>query len=322
LNSKLHIAQRITGIQSDEDFDAVAKEWFEKQVSECAPYQEFTSHLRARAVHFEHPFLPVELFKNHRVSTSKQAKATFYSSGTQKSGRSAHHVYDLDLYNTLSVHHFESLYGPLSDFVVLALLPSYLENGDSSLVYMVDQFIQRAKPGSEFVLNKPEVLTQILNEKATEKILLIGVSYALLDYADMHRTNHSQLIVMETGGMKGRREELTRQELHQRIRKGFPQAEIHSEYGMTELLSQAYSKDGTWFIPPKWMRVEAIDISDPLHVLPRGKRGLLAFTDLGNRYSCSFIQTKDIGYVSPEGSFVVEGRLDTSDLRGCNLLYT
>ncbi len=155
-----------------------------------------------------------------------------------------------------------------------------------------------------------------------QKTLLIGVSFALLDYCENGTFNFDGLTVMETGGMKGRRKELTRVELHDALQKGFPTSHIHSEYGMTELLSQAYSSDGKWFSPAPWMRAFTTDISDPFLILPPGQRGLLAFIDLANYHSCSFIQTRDIGIINEEGLFTVEGRLDKSDLRGCNLLYT
>ena len=189
---------------------------------------------------------------------------------------------------------------------------------------MVESFIQKATPNSKFVGFDLEALHQTLNELATSeaKILLIGVSYALLDFCELHSVSISNLTIMETGGMKGRRAELTRKELHTELKKGFPQSEIHSEYGMTELLSQAYSQDGTWFNPPKWMKAVAADISDPFQKRDADGRGLLAFLDLANYYSCSFIQTRDIGIVNKKGQFSVEGRSDNSDLRGCNLLYT
>ena len=248
----------------------------------------------------------------------------FKSSGTTGQTRSTHFVANQEWYRKVSQQHFESLYGKLDEWVVLALLPSYQENGESSLVFMAEHFIDQALDESGFVLHQPQQLIERLTtlQQRKQKTLLIGVSYALLDFADCQDIDFPELTIMETGGMKGRREELTREQLHSAIRKGFPSSAINSEYGMTELLSQAYSLDGSWFTPPPWMKAYIREISDPLNTLPDGRRGLLAFVDLANLDSCAFIQTKDIGVVNEHGQFKVEGRLDHSDLRGCNLLYT
>lgn len=326
MNSKVTIIDRIASVTSDEDFAALASEAFEFQLKNNVPYGRFVQDVY-RAEHLDlntPPFLPIELFKHLRLSCSPHQEASFMSSGTSGIERSTHHVHDLSLYDALSTSHFEGLYGPLNEQVVLALLPSYIENGDSSLVYMVDRFIAKADPRSCFLLGQPEQLTETLLALKQEKkaTVLFGVSYALLDTAEQVVVDFPELIVMETGGMKGRREEMTRSELHRAIKKGFPSSQIHSEYGMTELLSQGYMRDGHSFTPPLWMRAYTTEISDPLRILEPGKRGLLAFIDLANYHSCSFIQTQDIGIVKEDGTFSVEGRLDHSDLRGCNLLYT
>lgn len=304
----------------------MAKDCFEHQLKNNGPYRDFVQSIHPE-LGFDikrPPFLPIELFKHHRVSCESSEEATFRSSGTTGIARSEHHVYDLSLYEELSVSHFEQVYGPLEQLHILALLPSYLENGDSSLVFMVDRFIARALPGSSFMLDRFDTMADQLRQiqQSNTPTLLIGVSYALLDLAAKTTMEIPSLTIMETGGMKGRRKEMTRNELHAELNSSFPMSSIHSEYGMTELLSQAYLGNDGVFHPAPWMKAYAVDISDPLNTLPAGQRGCLAFVDLANHHSCSFIQTQDIGIVNADGSFVVEGRLDRSDLRGCNLLYT
>jgi hypothetical protein len=326
-HSKLQIAPLIASIQTDEEFESLASEIFLHQVERNNPFKKYITLIKQnKAFSLNHPhFLPIELFKSLHITCESTHDLAFKSSGTTVEGeRSSHFVHDKTLYEDLAMAHFEEKYGSLNDWVVLALLPSYLENGDSSLVFMVEHFIQHAKEGSGFMLHQPESLKSELERLRglKQKTLLIGVSFALLDFVEHSTFSFEELIVMETGGMKGRRKELTRAELHAALRLGFPNAGIHSEYGMTELLSQAYSSDGKWFSPPRWMKAFTTEISDPFHVLHPGQRGLLAFIDLANYHSCSFIQTRDIGVVNDQGLFTVEGRLDKSDLRGCNLLYT
>lgn len=323
LSSKLHIENRLTDLSTDVEFKAFVNEVFEHQRKHNVVYRTFLENTK-RSDSDLTTFLPIELFKNHRVSCQQTEEVIFKSSGTTATGRSTHFVFDQRLYERLSKAHFESLYGSLSNFTILALLPSYVENGESSLVHMVQYFMTFSQPDSDFVLHKPAELKTKLEQLAKKRqpTILFGVSYALLDFAETYQIDFPELIIMETGGMKGRRKELTRPELHESISKGFISSAIHSEYGMTELLSQGYSQDGEWFKPPFWMRAVTTDVSDPFEVLPTGKRGLLAFIDLANYHSCAFIQTRDIGIVKPDGTFKVEGRLDHSDLRGCNLLYT
>ena len=326
-HSKLQIAHLLKAIGSDEDFETLASKSFEHQYKRNKSFKTYIDLIgKSTASAAGSPaFLPVELFKTHDVRCNELNDLLFLSSGTSAaSERAKHFVHDKFLYKDLATAHFEEKYGPLEDWVILALLPSYIENGESSLVLMADGFIKTAHKNSKFLLHKPEALLEEFNHlrKSNQKTLLIGVSYALLDFCEKHPISFPELVVMETGGMKGRRKELTRSELHDALKLGFPSSEIHSEYGMTELLSQAYSSDGKWFSPPRWMKVFTTEVSDPFKILGPNQRGLLAFIDLANYHSCSFIQTRDIGVVNDQGIFTVEGRLDKSDLRGCNLLYT
>lgn len=311
-------------ITSDESFEALASKAFDFHARHCAPFREFLSGIGSPAFSIDNPsFLPIELFKSHRVFSASTSSRTFLSSGTASAERSQHHFSDLELYSTTSQAHFESLYGSLSSIRILALLPSYLEQGESSLVFMVDHFMKQTAAGaSHFFLSDFAELQRTLLMPFEGTTLLIGVSYALLDFAATKPTLPEGIIIMETGGMKGRKKELTREELQGILIEQLNVASIHSEYGMTELSSQAYSQGDGWFKSPAWMRAFVTDVSDPLSQLPAGRRGCLAFIDLANRDSCAFIQTRDIGIVLENGSFKVEGRMDQSDLRGCNLLYT
>jgi len=278
------------------------------------------------------PFLPIDFFKADEIKTGKfNAGTVFKSSGTTQIINSRHHVKDVSIYIQSFTTAFEKMYGDLKGWCILGLLPSYLEKGDSSLVYMVDNFITQSQhTQSGFYLYDLDKLNETLLslERADQKTILIGVTYALLDFAekfsaDSHRESLKNTIIIETGGMKGRREELTRMEVHERLRKAFGNIEIHSEYGMTELLSQAYAKKEGRFQCPPWMKVLIRDDEDPLSVqssefgvLP----GAINIIDLANVYSCSFIATEDVGKLYPDKSFEVLGRMDGSDLRGCSLL--
>ena len=289
--SKLQIADQLIQISSDEAFNELARKIFALQRDQVSPFSEFLSRINWQEGD-DFPFVPIELFKHYRFNRFDYESAVFKSSGTTLGQRSNHFVHDLDLYSTLSASHFESLYGSLEEWVLLAYLPSYVENGDSSLVYMANDFISRSKNRSSSFIESPDDLHNRLNalRNYNQKTLLIGVSYALLDFAELFEFEFPNLVVMETGGMKGRKVELTRTELHRALKAGFKQSDIHSEYGMTELLSQAYSINQEAFVPPRWMRAFCVDISDPFHRLPAGRRGLLAFIDLANVHSCSFIQ--------------------------------
>ena len=278
------------------------------------------------------PFLPISFFKTDEIKAGKfNAKVVFKSSGTTQPINSRHHVKDVSLYDQSFTRGFEKMYGDLKGWCILGLLPSYLEKGDSSLVYMVDSFIKQSQHAQSgfylYDLNKlKETLFSL--EKSNQKTLLIGVTYALLDFAEKFPMSLKNTIIMETGGMKGRREELTRMEVHERLRKAFGNTEIHSEYGMTELLSQAYAKNEGRFQCPSWMKVLIRDDGDPLTVqdsvpiaIGAGvASGALNIIDLANVYSCSFIATDDVGKLYPDKSFEILGRMDGSDLRGCSLL--
>ncbi len=270
------------------------------------------------------PFLPVEMFKTHQVvSAGPPYDAVFRSSGTSGMTFSRHYVKNLALYREAFLRGFEMFYGPVSQYVILALLPSYLEREGSSLVYMVSELIRMSgKDESGFYLKNTEDLIRQMekSERAGQKTVLIGVSFALLDLAETVRMNLKHTIVMETGGMKGRRKEITRMELHEKLMEAFGVDAIHSEYGMTELLSQAYSKGEGKFRTPPWMKILIRDSEDPLAYLPAGKTGGINIIDLANIYSCSFLATQDLGKINDDGTFDVLGRFDNSDVRGCNLL--
>lgn len=270
------------------------------------------------------PFLPIQFFKNQEIKTGTwDEKMTFTSSGTTGKNSSQHFVFQPDFYLDNTQKGFEKFYGKLSNYCFLALLPAYLERTGSSLIYMADYFIQQSKYGqSGFFLNDLEKLSHTLKHCQEQQIptILLGVSFALWDLAERYPMNLKDLIIMETGGMKGRRKEITRTELHDILTQAFGVRHIHSEYGMTELFSQAYSKGQGRFYPSPTMQVLARDITDPFGSPTVGKTGLLNIIDLANVDTCSFIATDDLGRVYEDGSFEILGRLDASDVRGCNLL--
>ncbi len=317
-------------IASASNFQELALSIFRYQFDNNPCYRSFCDLLNVHHSDVnsleEVPFLPITFFKTHRVYTpDNQPKATFFSSGTTGSVRSKHFIADLALYEQSFRLGFKQFYGDIEDYVILALLPSYLEQKSSSLIYMVNDLIHQSKHDeSGFFLNDYQQLIDVLNRlnQSGQKVLLIGVSYALLDVIEQHQFVLKNTIVMETGGMKGRRKELTRIELHEYLKSGFGVREIHSEYGMTELLSQAYSKDSGRFLCPSWMKVFIRDTEDPLTLLSYSKTGGLNIVDLANYQSCSFIATQDLGKAYDDGSFEVLGRFDHSDIRGCNLLVS
>lgn len=321
---------RIFGISSDEQFHELALEIFRYQASENPIYKEYLDHLGILPGSVktldEIPFLPVEFFKKHRVVTwDSDPEVIFESSGTTGESTSKHYVCDLELYRRSFTDTFKQFYGHPSAYCILALLPSYLERQHSSLVYMADELInQSGHPGSGFYLDDYKGLISQLEilESEQQPTLLLGVSFALLDLADKSLPDLKNTFVMETGGMKGRREELTRKELHERLCLGLKLGSIHSEYGMTELLSQAYSKKDGIFHSPPWMKVVIRDPYDPFTMMPRNSSGGINLIDLANLYSCSFIATQDIGKITPDEGFEVLGRFDNSDIRGCNLMLT
>jgi phenylacetate-coenzyme A ligase PaaK-like adenylate-forming protein len=318
----------IFNIKNETDFQELTLQVFNYQFNTNKVYRSFCDLLYVHPSDVtsidQIPFLPIQFFKTHRVLSSENSiKQTFTSSGTSGSITSMHFVTDLEIYKQSFRKSFESFYGTIEDYVVLALLPSYLERDGSSLVYMVNDMITQSKqPESGFYLDNLEALkdTLIKVDASHKKVLLISVSFALLDLVESHRFNLKNTIVMETGGMKGRRKELVRSELHTILQKGFGVKTIHSEYGMTELLSQAYSNGNGVFKSPKWMKVLTRDTEDALTIQSQGKTGGINIIDLANVNSCSFIATQDLGRVLPDNSFEVIGRFDNSDIRGCNLM--
>lgn len=320
-------------------FDRLALEVFRFQAANNRTYADYLKYLRCNPEQVtspgEIPFLPVSFFKNHKIVTGPGATATrvFESSGTTGSETSRHYVSDADLYERLSVRIFERSYGPLPGFHILALLPSYLERDNSSLVYMVQHFMKLSgSPFSGFYLDDFAALNRklagIKQAEDGRKILLIGVTFALLDWADYFESlapageGLPDVIVMETGGMKGRRREMLRREVHDLLREKLRIAAVHSEYGMTEMVSQAYAQKEGIFRYSDSMKVLIRDITDPFSIRADGQTGGINIIDLGNLGSCSFIETSDIGRTeSGSGTFEILGRLDNSDIRGCNLLY-
>lgn len=310
------------------EFTPLALEVFRYQYQQNKTYHTFCNHLgvvpeQVRTLE-EIPFLPIQFFKSHQVQTgSFKPEIVFSSSGTTGQVPSTHFVAQTAVYEASFLKAFEHYYGSPEDYCILALLPSYLEREGSSLVYMVDELIKRSgHPESGFYLHEYDVLASKLKalDSGGSKVLLIGVSFALLDLVQEYSFELNHTIVMETGGMKGRKKEMIRTELHAILQKGFGVERIHSEYGMTELLSQAYSSGHGQFECPPWMKILIRDPEDPLSLLPTGKTGGVNIVDLANVYSCSFIATQDLGKLLPAGGFEILGRFDHSDLRGCNLM--
>ena len=318
----------IFNIKSDAEFETLALEVFKFQFQNNKVYRSFCDLLYKHPADIKQladiPVLPIEFFKSRKVvSTLNPIEKTFSSSGTTGSITSKHYVNDIKLYENSYRKAFKHFYGPVEDYVVLALLPSYLERDGSSLIYMVNDLIAQSKqPESGFYLNNLDALANTLKtlEAKKQKTLLIGVSFALLDLVEQHELNLEHTIVMETGGMKGRRKEIIRQELHHILQTGFNTQAIHSEYGMTELLSQAYSKGQGIFECPPWMKILTRDPEDPLSIQAPNKTGGLNVIDLANLNSCAFIATQDLGKIDPQGQFEIIGRFDNSDIRGCNLM--
>ena len=319
------------------EFENLALQVFEYQYKYNAFYRRYCSLIGKELSKISHlldiPFLPIQFFKNNIIKTNEWAEATiFSSSGTTGVITSQHFVRELDFYKNIARQGFEFFYGSLENYCVLGLLPSYLERGGSSLVAMTDDFIKHSKYAeSGFFLYDYSNLHKILLKNKEEKIptLLIGVSFALLDFVEEFTIDFPELIVMETGGMKGRRREMIRAELHENIRKGFNSQYVHSEYGMTELMSQAYSKGDGIFNTIPTMKVLIRELNDPLSVydplskIPsHGRMGVVNVIDLGNLDTCSFIATDDLSRVYADGSFTILGRLDNSDVRGCNLMVS
>ena len=322
------LQEQIFNIKSAKEFNALALDVFKFQFENNKVYRSFCDLLYKHPSDVKTvgdiPFLPIEFFKTREILSSEEKPViSFSSSGTTGSVTSKHHITDLSVYEESYLKGFKHFYGDVEGYVVLALLPSYLEREGSSLIYMVNDLIKKSNhQESDFYLNNLDEINEklITLGKTGQKVLLIGVSFALLDLIEKHQFQLQHTIVMETGGMKGRRKEIIRSELHQLLKDGFGVSEIHSEYGMTELLSQAYSKGNGIFEYPPWMKVFIRDTEDPLSIQKVNKTGGINVIDLANINSCSFIATQDLGRVYENGSFEVLGRFDNSDIRGCNLM--
>ena len=322
------LKSQIFAIDSAAAFESTALEVFYFQYEQTPLYRQWVDSLgidakTVRELH-EIPFLPIRFFKEHQIlRKGTEAEIVFSSSGTTGMQRSRHFVADLDLYRTSFRAGFRHFYGPVEDYVVLALLPSYLEREGSSLIFMAEDLIQYSgQKESGFYLNEHKELHRMLSKLKAEgrKTLLLGVSFGLLDFAEQYHIDFPDLIVMETGGMKGRRKEMVREELHRIYCDAFGVSQIHSEYGMTELLSQAYSRGEGVFKTPPWMQVLIRDTNDPLSLVKGNRSGGVNIIDLANLNSCAFIATQDVGKLLPGSSFEILGRFDHSDVRGCNLL--
>lgn len=315
-------------IKDEATFEKLALEVFNHQAINCNVYREFIGHLGIKTKeiksYLQIPFLPISFFKSHSIlSQTTSPEKVFSSSGTTGQTTSQHFVSDLQVYEKSFNIAFEQFYGPIKDTCLLALLPSYLEREGSSLIYMVDSLLKQSEHehSGYFLHNLAELAEKLKLLKAKgQKTILIGVTYALLDFIERHKIDFPELIVMETGGMKGKRKEMVREELHELLCDGFGVSKIHSEYGMTELLSQAYSLGDGIFECPPWMKILLRDTYDPLMLLTQKQTGGINVIDLANVNSCSFIATQDLGKLFSDGKFEVLGRFDNADVRGCNLL--
>ncbi len=324
---QVNLKNKIFTISSSKAFQTIALEIFHFQYKNVNVYREFCDLLKvspSKITKIEDiPFLPIQFFKSHKVLAEKLSSETiFTSSGTTGNITSNHYVSDLQLYKKSFTEGFNQFFGSLENITILALLPSYLEREGSSLVYMVDDLIKQTKnPNSGFYLNNTSELIKKLEylEKTNQQTILLGVSYALLDLIEMKQFQLKNTIIMETGGMKGRRKELIKEELHNILKQGFGVSKIYSEYGMTELLSQAYSKGNGIFRCPPWMKILTRDTEDARTIITN-KTGGINVIDLANINSCSFIATQDLGKAYTDESFEIIGRFDDSDIRGCNLM--
>jgi hypothetical protein len=319
---------RIFGPLNEGDFNATALDIFHFQYDRNEIYRRYADAIGVapeKVTHFSQiPFLPVSFFKTHPVvSGISLPEKIFLSSGTTGIERSHHRILDLSVYDESLVKGFEWFYGRLEAYDIFALTPDSQQNPDSSLIYMISRWILKSRSEvSGFYLDRPELLAKLLEERKSpgKRLLLIGLSYALIDFAEKFPLALPGAVIMETGGMKGRRKEMIREELHVFLLERFRCKNIHSEYGMTELLSQAYAKENGRFKTPPWMKVLVRDTNDPLCLLPEGKTGGINIIDLANFNSCSFLALQDLGKINDDGFFEVLGRFDFSDLRGCNLM--
>ncbi|MFC0343159.1 LuxE/PaaK family acyltransferase [Epilithonimonas hispanica] len=325
--------QNIFEIKTEEEFQAACLETFRYQYENVEVYRKFVDYLNIDPFSIRQvsdlPFLPIEMFKNHLVlDKHSQAENYFQSSGTTQMNRSKHYIADFALYEESIYKSFEQFIGKPEDYIFLGLLPNYSENPHSSLIYMIDYLIKKSdKPENGYFLYNHQELFDLLQTLTDKKVILFGVSFALLDFLDFCTSNSqtlqfsNSLTVIETGGMKGRKEEMTKDELLKIFQKGFKTEKIYSEYSMTELLSQAYSLGENVYKSPNWMRILIRNTEDPFSYIEDGRTGAINIIDLANKHSCSFIATQDLGRLE-NGTFQVLGRIDHSDIRGCSLLVS
>ncbi len=324
----MHNFEKIFNIQNHSDFKKQCLDIYHFQYQNNHVYQNYCNMICENPININEinkiPFLPISFFKTKKILSVDKFEKVFYSSGTTTKSRSKHFISDLKLYQESFINNFRLNYGDINQYTIIALLPNYYENKDSSLIYMVERLIKLTKSNeSGFYLDDYSKLSKKLIEleiKNNRKTILIGVPYALLDLIDFNQFQLNNTIIMETGGMKGKRKEMVRKELHEKLKLGFGVKKIHSEYGMTELLSQAYSKGDGVFKTPSWMKVFIRDINDAQNLDFNKKSGAINIIDLANYNSCSFIATDDMGKLVNDDEFEVIGRIDNSDVRGCNLL--
>jgi phenylacetate-coenzyme A ligase PaaK-like adenylate-forming protein len=318
----------IFSISSQKQFEKIALKTFRFQHQNNPIYREFCDYLKIDVSKVKTlqqiPFLPIQFFKNTKIVSNKNPiQKTFTSSGTSGIETSKHFVTNVSLYEESYLKGFSQFFGNIEDYIILALLPSYLEREGSSLIYMVDDLIKKTKNSESgfYLHNHKELVEKLIQlDSSLQNVILIGVTYALLDLIELQKFQLKNTIIMETGGMKGKRKEMIREELHEQLSEGFGVAAIHSEYGMTELLSQAYSLGNGIFECPAWMQILIRETEDALSYVPDGKSGGINVIDLANINSCSFIATQDLGKKNPKNTFEVLGRFDNSDIRGCNLM--
>ena len=324
----MHNFEKIFDIQNHSDFKNQCLAIYHFQYQNNKVYQNYCNMICENPINVNEinkiPFLPISFFKTKKILSVDKFEKVFYSSGTTTKSRSKHFISDLKLYQQSFINNFRLNYGNINQYTIIALLPNYYENKHSSLIYMVEKLIKLTNSNeSGFYLNDYSKLSKKLIEldlKSERKTILIGVPYALLDLIDFNEFQLNNTIIMETGGMKGKRKEMVRKELHEKLKSGFGVNKIHSEYGMTELLSQAYSKGDGIFKTPLWMKVFIRDINDAQNLDFNKKSGAINIIDLANYNSCSFVATDDMGKLINENEFEVIGRIDNSDMRGCNLL--
>ena len=325
--------QNIFDIKTEEDFRTACLETFRYQYENLKVYRKFVDYLNINPSSINQvsdiPFLPIEMFKNHLVlDKNAEAENYFQSSGTTQINRSKHYIADFSLYEESIYKSFEQFIGKPEDYIFLGLLPNYSENPHSSLIYMIDFLIKKSnKPENGYFLYNHQELFDLLQTLSDKKVILFGVSFALLDFLDYCHANSQTLqfsqtlTVIETGGMKGRKEEMTKDELLKIFQNGFKTDKIYSEYSMTELLSQAYSLGENIYKSPNWMKILVRNTEDPFSYVEEGRTGAINIIDLANRHSCAFLATQDLGK-SENGFFQVLGRIDHSDIRGCSLLVS